>query len=85
MSINSFCNGCKHRKIPESIKQKFNNNVKVMFDECPFKDKKVVGCFVKDIVVDWKSFSRWLEDNNMFSEDERKGMKMLKLYEEKDA
>jgi len=79
--IMPYCQNCNHRRIPTSVKTKFNQNVKMMFDECPMKDKKVVGCLIKNITIDWKSFTRWLEDNNILEEKEKKNMQMLRLYD----
>lgn len=77
-----YCKNCNHRKIPSSMKIKFNDNVKMMFDECPMRDKNVAGCLIKNITIDWKAFIRWLEDNKMLDEKEKSNMKALKLYGE---
>ena len=61
------------------MKQKFNNEVKLMFIECPLKDPKVIGCYMKNLNIDWKSFSNWLNDNGILDEDESETMKKLKL------
>lgn len=77
MPIQNYCNDCSHRKIPESIKQKFNTHVKMMYDECPMKDPKVVGCLIKFTTVDWKAFAKWLDDHNLIDENERKNLDVL--------
>lgn len=80
MPIQQYCNNCSHRKLPESIKTKFNTHVKTMFDECPMNDPKVVGCLIKDITIDWKAFIKWLDDHSMLEENEKKVLRILKLY-----
>lgn len=85
MPIRFFCKACPHRKIPQTLKGKFNQYVKVMFQDCPQTDEVVVGCFVRDIHVDWKAFVKWTEDNKLLTEEEKKTLKLMKLYEEKDA
>jgi len=82
--IRPFCKNCQHRRIPATVKQKFNKNVKMMFDECPMRDKQVAGCLIKDITIDWKAFTRWLEDNKMIDDKEIKSLKLLKLYDFED-
>ena len=61
------------------MKQKFNDEVKLMFMECPLNDPKVVGCYMKGLVINWKSFSNWLKDNGQLEEVEAKIIKQLKL------
>lgn len=85
MPIQSYCNTCPHRKIPRTVKDKFNQNVKMMFSECPCHDPKVVGCFMSYSTIDWKAFVRWLDDNRNLTDEEKKNLKMIKMYEEKNA
>lgn len=85
MPINGFCKNCAHRKIPTSLKQKFNEYVKYTFIHCPQTDKNVAFCFIKEMTIDWKAFVRWCDDNKLMTEDEKRALKVLKLLEEKDA
>ena len=85
MPIRHFCKTCPHRKIPQSLKEKFNEHIKLMFIECPTSDECIAGCLIKNITVEWKSFVKWTEDNKLLTEDEKKSLKLMKLYEEKDA
>ena len=80
MPIQHYCNNCPHRKIPTSLKEKFNTHVQIMFDECPMNDTKVIGCTISDISIDWKSFIRWCDDHTMLNQTEKNSLKLLKLY-----
>ncbi len=50
-----------------------------MFDECPSTDPNIVGCLVATINIDWKSFSKWLDDNGLIDEEEEIELKKLKI------
>lgn len=54
--MNNFCIKCKHRNIPNLLKSIFNRNAKITFIECPTNDKKIAGCLIKRINIDWKNF-----------------------------
>jgi len=80
--MHNFCNSCDNRKIPESVKKKFNQYVKPLFFDCPITKSNVIGCTVKYVVIDWKSFSRWLKDNTLMDETEENTLKVVGLYED---
>lgn len=80
--MQKFCDSCEYRKIPDSIKKKFNEYVKPLFFDCPVTKEHIAGCTVKLIPIDWKSFSRWLKDNTLLEEAEEKTMKVVGLYED---
>lgn len=61
MNLNNCCLDCAHRKIPDEIKRKFNEKVYRLFYECPLKDKRITGCTIKYISIDWDSFLAHLE------------------------
>ena len=79
LPIQNFCKNCPHRKIPQSMKHKFNAEVKLMFLECPMNDSNVIGCYIKNLNIDWKAFSSWLKDNGQLDETEEKTLKLLKI------
>ena len=87
MSIQNFCLNCPHRKIPKTIKEKFNEYVEPKFFECPIYDENVVGCLIKYTKIEWKAMTNWLIDNNLLDKEEEKvliGLGIIKK-EEKDA
>jgi hypothetical protein len=77
-----FCNSCDHRKVPASIKTKFNIHVKKMFIECPISSEYICGCTIKFITIDWGAFSKWLKDNQILEDSEEKVLKVIGLYED---
>lgn len=83
--MQGFCNDCEHRKVPRSIKNKFNEKVKPFFFECPMNSKDISGCTVKSIVVEWKVFIKWLRDNNILEEEEDKMLKVVGLHDGTDS
>lgn len=61
------------------MKTKFNEEVKLMFLSCPQEDPNVIGCYMKELNIDWKAFSVWLDDNGLLEEHEKEVIKKLKL------
>lgn len=79
--MQKFCENCAHRKVPLSIKNKFNTNLKFFFVDCPCQFEDIYGCTTKYIVIDWNSFLKWLIDNELIEEIEIKTMEAIGLYE----
>ena len=80
MALRGFCHNCQNRKIPTSLKEKFDEHIAPTFSHCPIYDEKFVGCTIKHTMkIDWKSFSIWLNDNEILTEHEAKQLKALKL------
>lgn len=68
--MNEFCKNCINRKVPLSIKKKFNKQYVTTFLECPTSDPKVVGCLIKERKIEWGAFAIWLNDNGDLTQDE---------------
>jgi hypothetical protein len=74
--MNRFCWKCKHKNIPKFLKQKFNIYANIIFiDECPLDDENVKGCTTKMFYeIEWPSFYKFLIQNNLATEEERKNI-----------
>ena len=69
--MNEFCKNCIMRKVPLSIKKKYNDTYDKTFIECPTSDPKVVGCLIKkNLDINWNSFAVWLNDNGNLTQEE---------------
>lgn len=79
--MNTFCNNCPHRKIPKSIKDKYNNLVSLTFIESPTNDPNVVYCFIKYREIPWNNFINELKKRKMLTKDEIKQLEMIKILD----
>lgn len=61
--MNKCCINCQHRKIPAEVKASFNDLVNKLFYECPLNDKRIYGCTVKYMNIDWANFMEYLKEN----------------------
>ena len=73
--LNYFCEDCKHRKIPEIIKRKFNEEVKETFFECPLDNEDIIYCFVKFYRINWEKFVNYLIEEEKLTSEEIKTLK----------
>ena len=73
--MNQFCETCPHKEIPKYLKENFNKVVDTTFIECPTSDKKVVGCLIKNLSIEWVKFVQYLREHGAISEDEVKKLK----------
>ena len=79
--MNYFCETCRFKDVPESIKKKFNKAYKPTFIDCPTSDQKIAGCLIStNFDVDWNSFCNWLEDHGDLSPKEKIVMMKIGLY-----
>lgn len=68
--MNYFCKDCQHREVPQSIKEKFNQEIKETFINCPLYDDKFVFCFIKNLNIDWVAFINFLlKQRNLSSKE----------------
>lgn len=86
--MNNFCKECVNKKVPSTIKEKFNlaykrENISKIFLECPMNDAKVAGCLIKErMSIDWNKFCIWLNDHKDLTTEEAVAMAKLGfLYE----
>ncbi len=62
-----FCRDCKHKDVSTEIKLIFNEKVQKTFITCPFEevDGNVVGCFNKQLEIDWGGFTTFCKNNKL--------------------
>jgi|WetSurSiteA1Bulk_404760.scaffolds.fasta_scaffold271137_2 hypothetical protein len=73
--MKSFCNNCPHLKVPDSIKEKFNEFCKPTFIECPTEDKTVAGCLISMMSINWPEFFSFLLKNKKMEMKEYEELK----------
>ena len=59
--INEFCLTCQHKGVSKRIKKEFDEFVNRLFTNCPITDKRVCGCVVKYINIEWKDFYNYMK------------------------
>lgn len=78
--MHKFCNDCKYLKLPNFIKEKYNEFVFPKFLECPLEDNpKVAGCVVKHFDIDIGIFIKELINRNMLEKEEISELVKLEL------
>lgn len=69
--MHKFCNDCKYLKLPNFIKEKYNEFVFTKFLECPLEDDgKIAGCVVKYFNIDIGLFIKELLSRGMLEKEE---------------
>ena len=69
--MNNFCKDCPQRRVPNILKEKYNQFVAKTFIECPFNDKQVVGCLIKDLNIKWEDFFKWIIQKEVLTDREK--------------
>lgn len=74
--MNSFCENCPHRQVPDLLREKFNALNFKLFCNQPIDDPNIAGCTVKYINIDWVQFANFLANKKLLSKgqiDELRG------------